>query len=101
MTGPITNSMVARENEEEYAWLAARIDNTSACLSKEFGDEGITIRGHRHLYGCVAALHIAQSDHFEVGVGFVLPLVREYTGEERQMEIVRHLLWDGAAQDKR
>jgi len=101
MTGPIANSMIARENEEEHARLGERIGNTATCLSKEFSDGNLSIRGHRHFYGCVVALQVAQNAHLEEEVEFVLPLVKERMADEQQLEIALRLLWDETAKDKR
>jgi hypothetical protein len=101
MTGPIANSMIARENEEEHARLGQRIGNSSACFDKEFSDGELNIRGHRHFYGCVVALQVAQNAHLEEEVEFVLPLVKERMSKDRQREVARRLLWDEAAKDKR
>ena len=101
MTGPLTNSMAARENEEEHARLGGRIKEVQTCLDKEIGSSPMTARTHRHLFGRVVALQVGMEDHLEEEEEFVLPVIREEMSEEQQLGVARHLLIDEDVTDKR
>ncbi len=100
MTGPLDNSMVARENEEEHARLVERIGEVLTCLDKEIGEGEMTARSHRHLYGTVVALQVGMEDHLEEEEEFVIPLIKDRVSAEEELEIARRLIIDDDAKNK-
>ena len=46
------------------------------------------------LYQKIVALRMAQDDHFQIEEKTILPIIRQQIGEEQQLELTRHLLFD-------
>jgi hypothetical protein len=102
MTGPIADSMVARQNEEEHARLAEYLDDVASCLiNRGFREVDLTIESKKHLIGCAVALQLAQTRHFQKEEELVLPMVRDRMSVDQQLELVRYLLWEGGEEDQR
>jgi hypothetical protein len=65
---------------------------------QEIGEEAVTPRIRRRLFGHAVALRIAQEDHLEEE-DLVLPIIRERLSAAQQCEIVQRLLRDPQAAD--
>jgi hypothetical protein len=98
MTPLLPASALARDNERSHERLAHLMAEIRTALH-EIGDEVVTTRIRRHLFGNVVALRIAQEDHLEEEEELVLPLIRERLSAAQQLEIVQRLLVDPQAAD--
>ena len=91
----------AEDSVREHAELEEKLENVVTIFSEEIGETQLIARTQRHLYGAVVALRIAQDDHLESEEAFVLPEVRERFDELKQLEMMRCLLIDDEAADRR
>jgi hypothetical protein len=98
MTPLLPASALARDNEQSHQGLAHRMAAIRTALH-EIGEEVVTPRIRRRLFGHVVALRIAQEDHLEEEEELVLPLIRERLSATQQLEIVQRLLRDPQAED--
>ena len=90
----------ARDGEKEHAELSSRLEEVVRVFGEEIGKTKLIARTHRHLYGAVVALRIAQDDHLESEEAFILPLIRERFSEAEQLRIVQRLLVDKDAAEQ-
>lgn len=93
--------LVAALHEEQHLQLFERLEDVMEVLNEEIGRTKIVARTRRHLYQSVFALRVAQDDHLECEEEFVLPKIRESFQEQEQISMVRSLLIDDLAEDKR
>jgi hypothetical protein len=98
MTPLLPASALARDNEQSHQGLAHRMAAIRTALH-EIGEEVVTPRIRRRLFGHVVALRIAQEDHLEEEEDLVLPIIRERLSVAQQGEIVQRLLRDPQAAD--
>ena len=91
----------AVDGVREHAELEVKLEEVVTVFSDEIGETQVIARTQRHLYGAVVALRIAQDDHLESEEAFVLPEVRERFDEIKQLEMMRCLLIDDQAADRR
>ncbi|HXH12411.1 MAG TPA: hemerythrin domain-containing protein [Alphaproteobacteria bacterium] len=94
MTAPLVDSPPARDNEATHRALEERLADIQTYAKDEVGSSLMSAKVHRHLFGKVVALRIAQDDHFEEEEAFVLPLIRQRISEAQQLEMARRLLID-------
>lgn len=87
----------ARDGEKEHVELSSRLEDVVRVFGEEIGKTKLIARTHRHLYGAVVALRIAQDDHLESEEAFILPVIRERLSEDEQLRIVQSLLVDQEA----
>jgi hemerythrin-like domain-containing protein len=85
--------------EVQHPELVGKIENVLTVLDEEIGKTKVIARTKQHLYGQVVALRIAQEDHLETEEALVLPTLRQRLSEQQQLEVAKHLLIDGEAQD--
>ena len=88
-------------HERQHEKLMEKLEGVMAVLNQEIGKGRPIGRTLRHLFGRVTELRIAQYDHFEDEVAFVLPTVAERFNEAEQLELAKHLLIDEEAEDQR
>lgn len=93
--------LVAALHEEQHLQLFERLEGVMEVLNQEIGRTKVVARTHRHLYQSVVALRVAQDDHLECEEEFVLPKIRETFQEPEQLSMIRSLLIDDLAADKR
>ena len=93
MTPRLPTSTLTQENEEAHVRLEERAEEIRRYL-QELGDQPVTARIRRRLYGMVVALRIEQDDHFEEEEELVLPIVRDHCSREEQLRMVARLLLD-------
>lgn len=98
LDGAVRKAIVAL-HEEQHLELMERLEDVLGVLNEEIGRTRIISRTKRHLYGKVVALKICQDDHLESEDAFVLPEVRERMSDMDQLDLVRRLLIDDAAED--
>ena len=91
----------AADGMREHAELEIKLEEVVNVFSEEIGETQMIARTQRHSYGAVVALRIAQDDHRESEEAFVLPEVRERFDEFQQLQMVRCLLIDEEAADRR
>jgi hemerythrin-like domain-containing protein len=91
----------AVDGVREHAELEVKLEEVVTVFSEEIGETQVIARTQRHLHGAVVALRIAQDDHLESEEAFVLPEVRERFDEIKQLEMMRCLLIDDEAADRR
>ena len=87
--------------DAEHKALAHNLQEVENLLKKEIGQDKVIARTRRHLYQLVMALRVLEYDYFENEESFVLPLVREGFSEERQLEMIERLLFDGNTESPR
>ena len=93
--------LVAALHEEQHLQLFDRLEEVMEVLSEEIGRTKVVARTHRHLYQSVVACRVAQDDHLECEEEFVLPTIRYTFEDSRQISMIRSLLIDDLAEDKR
>ena len=93
MTPRLPASALTQENEETHARLVQRIGEIQSYL-QEIGDQPVTARIRRRLYGLIVALRIEQDDHFEEEEELVLPIIRDHCSREEQLQMAARLLLD-------
>lgn len=91
----------AADGVREHAELEVKLEDVVTVFSEEIGETQVIARTQRHLYKAVVDLRIAQDDHLESEEAFVLPEVRERFDEIKQLEMMRCLLIDNQAADRR
>ena len=91
----------AMNGVKEHAELEVKLEEVVTVFSEEIGETHVIARTQRHLYGAVVALRIVQDDHLESEEAFVLPEVRERFDESKQLDMMRRLLIDEEAADRR
>ncbi len=101
MSRLLTDCPSARDGEKEHAELNDKLEDVVAVFGEEIGKTKVIARTHRHLYGAIVAVRIAQDDHLESEEALVLPEIRERFDAFEQLETVRHLLIDDEAADQR
>jgi hemerythrin-like domain-containing protein len=101
MTAPLPDSQPARDSETAHKQLGEMLEGVQTALNDALGQAVLTSRTRRHLYGKVVVLRIAQDDHFEEEEAFVLPIIRQWIGEEQQLEMATRLLIPQDGEDKR
>lgn len=99
MTPLLPASALARDNEMAHQRLAQRLEEIRTSV-REIGDEAVTTRTRRRLFGKVVALRLAQDDHLEEEE-LVLPIIRERISAAQQLEIALCLLLDPQTEDER
>lgn len=100
LEGSIKAAMFALE-EEQHEELIEKAKEVEEVLKREMGEERVVARTRRHLYRRVMAMRILEFDHFENEEAFVCSIVRDQMTESEQLEVVRLLLIDDAADDRR
>ena len=93
--------LAAALHEEQHLQLFERLEDVMEVLNEEIGRTKVVARTHRHLYQSIVALRVAQDDHLECEEEFVLPKIRETFQETEQRSMIRSLLIDDLAEDKR
>jgi hypothetical protein len=88
-------------HEQQHMELMEKLEDVMAVLNQEIGKTRVIARTHRHLYGKVVALRIAQEDHFESEEAFILPEIYRRFSQEEQLKVVERLLTDESAEDSR
>ncbi len=99
MTPRLPDTPQARENEAGHMRLVERVEEIQAYL-QEIGDQVVSPRIRRRLFGKVVALRIDQDDHLEEEEELMLPIIREQFSREQQLEMVEHLLLDTRTPDE-
>jgi len=100
LTESVKTAMMGSEGEQ-HKELAAKLEDVEKALKKEIGETRVIGRTRRHLFRKVMDLRVTEYDHFENEEAFVCSLVRERMNEQEQLDIVKHLLIDEAAEDPR
>lgn len=93
--------LAAALQEEQHLQLFDRLEDVMEVLNEEIGRTKVVARTHRHLYQSVVALRVAQDDHLACKEEFVLPTIRDTFEYFRQLSMIRSLLIDDLAEDKR
>ncbi len=101
LMAPLMHCPAARDGVDAHRTIEERLEDVQTCMNEEIGKTRLIARTQRHLYGRVIAARITQDDHLEEEEEFILPLVREQIDEQKQAEIMKHLLIDEDAEDKR
>ena len=91
----------AVDSVREHAELDEKLEDVVTVFSEEIGETQVIARTQRHLYGAVVSLRIAQDDHLESEEAFVLPEIRDRFDEFKQLKMVRCLLIDEEAANRR
>ena len=97
----LDGSAPAVDGVREHAELDDKLQDVVKVFSEEIGETQLIAHTHRHLFGSVVALGIAQNDHLDSEEAFVLPEIRERFDELEQLKIVLRLLIDEEAADRR
>ena len=87
--------------QAEHEELLEAMQGVLTLLNEEMGKTSVIPRTKQHLQRQVVALRITQEDHLETDEVLMVPLVRAGMDEQRQLEMVRGLLIDEAAEDPR
>ena len=95
------NSVMQALDEEQHEEISWSMQEVEEYLKQAIGEERVTARTRRHLYGKVMALRMLEFDHFENEEAFVVTEVREHLTVNQQMEIARHLLIDSESENPR
>ena len=101
MTRLMADFAPVEDNLKEHTELSEKLEDVVTVISEEIGETQVCPRTQRHLYGAVVALRIAQDDHLESEEAFILPEIRERFDEFEQLEMVRRLLDDEEAAQRR
>ena len=96
----MTTAMVALD-DKQHDELVKKTEEVEQILSKAMGETKVIGRTRRHLYLRVMSLRVLESDHFENEEAFILPMVRDGMSDEQELQLVRRLLVDDAADDPR
>ena len=96
----VKDALVALQ-EEQHTHLLERLEDVMAVLNDEIGKSRVVARTQRHLFGRVVALRIAQDDHLECEEEFVLPELRDRLDEAQELALMKRLLVDEEAEDRR
>jgi hypothetical protein len=99
MTPLLPASALARDNEMAHQRLAQRLEAIRTSV-REIGNNAVTTRTRRRLFGKVVALRIDQDDHLEEEEELVLPIIRERLSAAQQLEIAQRLLLDPHTEDE-
>ena len=86
-----------KDNMASHLVLEAQIEEVFKCLNDEIGRQSMVGQTWRHLYYHVIALRTGQNDHLDEEEEFVLPIIRERMGVDREAQVMRQLLVDEAA----
>ncbi len=95
------STLILANEEQEHANLIGKAESVGQVLEQALGETRILGRTRRHLYQKVMEFRIAEFDHFENEVAFVLPLVKAQMSPEQELECSRRLLIDDDAENPR
>ncbi len=96
----VTTAMAALD-DKQHDELVKKTEEVEQILRKAMGETKVIGRTRRHLYLRVMSLGVLEFDHFENEEAFILPMVRDEMSAEQELQLVRRLLVDDAADDPR
>ena len=80
--------------EKDHQELAHRIQMVEDLINEELGEGAVSARARRNVYSRVVALRVCEFDHFDNEEIFVLPVVRSFMDEKRQLAVAKQLLFE-------
>ena len=100
LTDNVTAAVAALE-EKQHQELVEKTQEVEQILRDAMGERNVIGRTRRHLYMRVMSLRVLEFDHFENEEAFVLPLVRDRSSNDQELQLTKRLLIDDEADEPR